>query len=190
MYRRLDLPFKHDVSFVGRVYRQRPAIIRRLREAGLKVLVRGSGWAAGRATQGDMIEIFSQSRINLNFSDPPKYVNRFKRLLGRKQPPRQIKGRNFEIPCCGGFLLTDHADNLDDYFLSGREIALFEGVEDLVAKVRYYLAHDSERAQIAEAGYQRTVREHSYEKRFSEIFARMGLPPGNSGAALNLGLNQ
>src|SRR6266581_1841561 len=182
VYRRLDLPLQHDVSFVGRVYRQRPAIIQRLRAAGLKVLVRGSGWPEGRATQEEMIEIFNQSRINLNFSDPPKYVNRFKRLLGRKQPPRQIKGRNFEIPCCGGFLLTDHADNLDDYYTSGREIALFEGVADLVAKVRYYLAHESERAQIAEAGYQRTVREHAYAKRFSAIFARMGLPRGNSGA--------
>ena len=175
MYRRLDLPLEHDVSFVGRVYRERPAIIQRLRDAGLKVVVRGTGWPEGRATPEEMIRIFNQSRVNLNFTDPPKYINRFKRLLGRKQPPHQIKGRNFEIPCCGGFLLTDHADNLEDYYVPGREIALFDGVDDLADKVRYYLAHESERAGIADAGYNRTVREHTYEKRFSEIFARLGL---------------
>ncbi|HEX4645543.1 MAG TPA: glycosyltransferase [Verrucomicrobiae bacterium] len=179
-YRRLDLPLSHEVNFVGRQYGRRLEAIEKLRQAGIKVGARGEGWPEGRATQEEMIRIFNQSRINLNFTDSPKYINRFKRLLGRKQPPNQIKGRNFEIPGCGGFLLTDHADNLEDYYVPGREIALFESVDDLVDKVRYYLAHDSERAGIAEAGYSRTLREHSYEQRFSEIFARMGLPPAKS----------
>ncbi|MBI3877358.1 MAG: glycosyltransferase [Verrucomicrobia bacterium] len=175
IYRKLDLPLKYDVSFVGRVYRRRPAIIEHLRCEGFNVLVRGSGWPEGRATQDEMIQIFNQSRINLNFSDPPKHVNWFKRLLGRRQPPKQIKGRNFEIPACGGFLLTDHAENLEDYFAPGKEIAIFENEDDLVAKIRHYLADDTERVKIAEAGHQRTLREHTYEQRFKELFDKMGL---------------
>ena len=176
IYRRLDLPMKYDVSFVGRVYRRRPAIIGRLRQEGFNVLARGSGWREGRATQEEMIQIFNQSRINLNFCDPPKYVNWFKRLLGRRQPPKQIKGRNFEIPACGGFLLTDHAENLEDYFTPGKEIGVFEDEDDLVAKIRHYLARESARAQIAEAGRQRTLREHTYERRFNALFEEMGFP--------------
>ena len=175
-YRHLDLPLVYDVSFIGRVYRQRPAIIQRLRDEGVKVLVRGTGWPEGRATPEEMVAIFNQSRINLNFSDPPKFVNWFKRLLGRRQPPKQIKGRNFEIPGCGGFLLTDRAENLDDYYVPGKEIALFEGADNLVEQIRYYLSREEERAAIAKAGFERTLRDHTYERRFNELFQRMGLP--------------
>jgi spore maturation protein CgeB len=179
IYRKLDLPMLYDVSFVGRVYGKRPALIERLRQQGLRVLVRGKGWPEGRATQEEMIQIFNQSRINLNFSASAKEVNWFKHhVLGRRRPPKQIKGRNFEIPGCGGFMLTDHADNLQDYYEPGKEIALFANEEDLLEKIRYYLDHETERAQIAEAGYQRTLREHTYERRFEEIFRRMNLPCG------------
>jgi spore maturation protein CgeB len=89
----------------------------------------------------------------------------------------QIKGRNFEVPGCGGFLLTGEADNLPDYFVEGKELVCFRGLDDLIDKVRYYLKHEDERAAIAEAGYQRTMREHTYVHRFIHIFERMGLPP-------------
>ena len=171
------------MSFVGRVYRERPALIQRLRDAGLKVLVRGTGWPEGRAKPEEMIAIFNQSRVNLNLSDPPKYVNRFKRLLGRRQPPKQIKGRNFEIPGCGGFLLTDLAENLEEYFEPGKEIGVFEGPDDLVEKVRYYLSREQERAGIAEAYYARTLCEHTYDRRFAELFRRMNLDPAGSTVA-------
>jgi spore maturation protein CgeB len=88
----------------------------------------------------------------------------------------QIKGRNFEVPGCGGFLLTGPADNLDLYYDPGQQIAVFSSINELVDQVRYYLDHDDERAAIAEAGYERTTREHTYRHRFAEIFTAMGLP--------------
>jgi len=42
-------------------------------------------------------------------------------------------------------------------------------------KIRYYLEHDEEREKIAMAGYQRTLGEHTYEKRFEQIFKTIGL---------------
>jgi spore maturation protein CgeB len=174
-YRRLDLPLQHDVSFVGRVFGKRPQIIQTLRRAGINVCVRGFGWPEGRVTQEEMVRVFNQSRINLNFSDAAKQLNWFKRLTGRKPPPKQIKGRNFEIPGCGGFLLTDSAENLEEYFELGKEVVVFDSTDDLVDKARYYLNHESERCQIAEAGYHRALREHTYELRFNQLFKVMGL---------------
>ena len=87
----------------------------------------------------------------------------------------QIKGRNFEVPGSGGFLLTADADNLTDYFEDGKEIVIFKDTKDLIEKAKYYLGHENERAAIAEAGYQRSLREHTYEKRFNEMFKIMGL---------------
>ena len=88
-------------------------------------------------------------------------------LFGRRE---QIKGRNFEIPGCAGFLLTGDADNLRDYYQDGKEVVIFKDVDDLIEKAKYYLSHDEERRKVALAGYERTLRNHTYEKRFNEIF--------------------
>jgi len=90
----------------------------------------------------------------------------------------QIKGRNFEVPGCGGFLLTGRADNLDEYYEIGKEVVCFHDVDDMIEKVRYYLKREDERSTIAQAGYERTLRDHKYEHRFHEIFHRMGMPAG------------
>ncbi len=89
--------------------------------------------------------------------------------------PKQIKGRTFEVPGCGGFLLTEFAENLDAYYVDGKEVVCFNGVDDLICKVDYYLRNEDERAAIAEAGYRRTLREHTYTARFHDIFRCMGL---------------
>ncbi len=57
----------------------------------------------------------------------------------------------------------------------GKEIVTFSDTRDLIEKIRYYLAHDDERAAIAQAGYEHTLREHTYQKRFQEIFRQMKL---------------
>lgn len=95
---------------------------------------------------------------------------------GRKKYADQIKGRNFEIPGCGGFILTGHAEELESYYDIGKEIVCFEDLNDLMEKARYYLSHDDERTAIAQAGYLRTMREHTYAHRLTEIFERLRLP--------------
>ncbi len=97
-------------------------------------------------------------------------------LQPRPELPQQIKGRNFEVPGCGGFLLTGRVEDLDSYYTPGEEILVFEDVDDLAAKARYYLAHDEERAAVARAGLEKTLREHTYVHRFHDIFATIGLP--------------
>jgi spore maturation protein CgeB len=87
----------------------------------------------------------------------------------------QIKGRNFEVPGCGGFLLTGRAENLDQYYADGKEIVIFDHPDDLIMKIRYFLEHEDERAAIARAGYERTIREHTYARRFEAIFRQIGL---------------
>ncbi|MEW6455192.1 MAG: glycosyltransferase [Acidobacteriota bacterium] len=87
----------------------------------------------------------------------------------------QIKGRNFEIPGCGGFLLTEMAEDLENYYKIGREIVCFDSIDDLIEKIDYYLHHEDERIAIAQAGYERTLCEHTYVHRFTEIFKQLGL---------------
>jgi spore maturation protein CgeB len=189
LYRKLDLPLEYDVSFVGQPHGNRREIIRQIQKSGIKVRTFGTGWRSGRASQEMMIRIFNQSRINLNLSnasvsadpDQQRGNSRFGRLVRRlafkSDPPvnyfEQIKGRNFEVPGCGGFMLTGKAEDLENYYEPGREIVCFDHPKDLIDKIRYYLAHEEGRATIAQAGYERTLREHTYAHRFNEIFKQM-----------------
>ena len=172
-YYRLDLPLKYDVTFVGQPHGNRRQVIKAIRRAGFEVQVWGYGWETGKLSHEDMVRIFNQSRINLNLSNASR--RRDVLFPWRSKSLQQIKGRNFEVPGCGGFLLSGEADELEKYYEIGREIVCFKDTRDLIAKIRYYLTHDDERQMIAQAGYERTLREHTYERRFHEILQRVGL---------------
>jgi spore maturation protein CgeB len=210
-YRRLDLPPKCDVTFVGQPHGNRRRWIERLREAGIQVQAWGSGWESGRLDHSEMLDVFARSRINLNLSNasttgtenPDALKHRVRRTVARFLPrpvkttlkgwlaqpsnvklsdpleaehlPDQIKGRTFEVPGCGGFMLTGLAEDLESYYANGREVVCFQTIEQLIEQIRYYLSHEEERVAIAEAGYRRTLKEHTYVHRFTEIFRRLQL---------------
>jgi spore maturation protein CgeB len=181
-YSKVTDELRHEVTFVGQPHSNREAIIDRVRAAGHEVETWGHGWPAGKLDHEGMVRVFSSSRINLNLSnssEPPNTLRvRVGRLLGRgvKGPkPPQIKGRNFEVPGCGGFLLTERVPHLERYFDLGREVAVYDDADDLVEQVEHWLGHEDERAAVADAGYRRVLAEHTYDHRFAEIFAALGL---------------
>jgi spore maturation protein CgeB len=163
-YRRVSDVKKYDITFVGQPHGSRRELIGSLHEAGIDVQCFGYGWPAGRVDHDQMIEIFSTSRLNLNPSNSSTTTD---------EP--QIKGRVFEVPGCGGFLLTEPAAYLDHYLEPGRECVVYESGDDLADKIRYYLTHEEERKAIELAGEARVLRDHTYDTRFAAIFAAMGL---------------
>jgi spore maturation protein CgeB len=184
VYKRVTTELEHGVTFVGQRYGRRPEVVQRIQSAGYDVECWGQGWPAGRLDQREMIRVFSSSAINLNLSNAwqPDYSLRarlgaFARgiELDTRPRPEQIKGRNFEVPGCGGFLLTQRVPRLEDYFVEGEEIALFDAEDDLIPQIRHWLEHPDERAAVAEAGYRRVLAEHTYDHRFEEIFRVAGL---------------
>lgn len=189
-----------DVSFVGQTHSRRRSTIEELSRRRIHVDCWGKGWPNGRVSPDRMFEIISGSKINLNFSESSvnagwkpmakiffnrradstyqinslrTVVGALKSRLGRSS--LQIKGRNFEIPGAGGFLLTSRVESLEEYFVFGKEIEVFESTRELEDKVEYYLAHERERETIRACGHERTLREHTYEARFNELFRRIGL---------------
>ena len=75
------------------------------------------------------------------------------------------------------FGVFDHLDRYDgalaDYYEDGKEIVVFKSHEDMLDRLRYYLRNDSEREAIAAAGYKRTLRDHTWERRWNDIFSRV-----------------
>jgi hypothetical protein len=79
--------------------------------------------------------------------------------------------RLFEATGMGALLMTEAARNLPGLFTPGEEVVTYDDADDLVAKVRHYLAHEDERARIAAAGQRRTLAEHTYPRRLAELDA-------------------
>ncbi len=81
----------------------------------------------------------------------------------------QVTTRTFEIPACGGFMLHERTEELLDYFIEGEEVACFSSLEEMVEKIRYYLAHDEERERLRLAGHRRCIAENSLDRRAMRI---------------------
>ena len=130
-----------------------------------------------------MVQIFNESKINLNFSNSTSWDIRYllsspRALLNSLRSPKtieQIKARHFEISSCGAFQLSYYVEGLERQYVIGEEIAIYLDQEDLIQKVKFYLNNDSLREKIAERAYHRSLRQHTFERRFNEVFQRMGL---------------
>lgn len=127
-----------------------------------------SSVAGDSLTDDDMVRMFSRSKISLGFSSVGATA------LSAK-PIRQVRLRDFEAPMSGAFYMLEYLEEIEDFFVPGKEIVCFEGQGDLVEKTRYYLAHETEREAIRLAGYERALRDHTWQKRLADAFAAMGL---------------
>jgi spore maturation protein CgeB len=128
--------------------------------AGIKVGLYGNGWeknaqfrhlSRGPVDRGtELNKVYNFNKINLNI-----------------HPGTTMHQRVCECALAGGFMLdSNHSEEIDyepirPYFEPGREIILFDTVEDLVEKCRYYLGHPEERRRIADQAYRRALAEQT-----------------------------
>lgn len=184
--RKLDILKKYDVSFVGGWHPYREWVIKRIRKAGISVEVVGYGWPKGEIDQEGMVSLFNESRINLNLSNSASWDVRYlmsspRALSSRmrsKKTIEQMKARIFEVSGCGAFQLSYYVEGLTNCYDIDKEIVVYTDVDDLIDKIKFYLKHDALRENVAEAAYQRTIKEHTFAIRFHEVFKRMGLLNG------------
>lgn len=186
MFRKLGVEKKYDVSFVGGWHPYREWLISRIRKAGVAVEVVGYRWPKGEIDQEGMVRIFNESRINLNLSNSASWDARYlaaspRALLNRlrsKKNIEQMKARIFEVNGCGSFQLSYFVEGLAGCYDIDREIAVYADADDLVEKIKFYLAHETLRESIASVGFNRTLRDHTYAQRFQTVFQRIGLTNG------------
>lgn len=158
IYRNYNLKKKYDVVFIGQKFGNRGTYIDYLKQNDVDIHVYGLGWSGGRVSQSEMIEIFNQSKIVLNFSS--SYAN---------PELKYLKGRMFEIPACGAFLLTEVCEDLEEYFNIGENVDIFSSREELLGKINYYLENDDVRTSMASGGESLVRNNHTFEKYIRDV---------------------
>ena len=113
---------------------------------------RGEAWGL------DMYRLLSRSAVALN-----RHIDAAEGFANNM--------RLYEATGVGALLLTDGGRNLSDLFEPGSEIETYATEAELVDKLRHYLAAADERAAIAAAGHERTLRDHTYAVRMRELEA-------------------
>lgn len=103
-----------------------------------------------------MSRIFYGSRINLNIT--------------LRSIKTGIPLRALDIMGSGGFLLTNYQEEFLDHFVPDEDFVCYDSMEDLMDKTDYYLAHERERREIAENGYEKVKKGHTFEDRIPILF--------------------
>jgi hypothetical protein len=93
---------------------------------------------------------------------------------------KTLSYRTFEGMACGALMLCQETDGgLDDLFVRGEHLVVFNTEAEMYERIDYYLAHDAEREEIASRG-QRCVRQHHTwahrMKPVCEVISGSGLP--------------
>lgn len=146
-----------DVGFIGSYESYRAADMLYLAENGIPVRIWGNGWEPFRPNQANLI---IERRALVNTRDNALYskgicATKINLAFLRKANRDLHTDRSIEIPACGGFLMAEYSDEHARLFVEDKEAVFFRTRDELVEKVKYYLAHDAERRDIAAAGLRR-----------------------------------
>ncbi len=120
-------------------------------------------------SDAELISLYSKSKITLGILD---VHDNHDPSLGTL---RHIHLREFEAPMSGALYCTGYSDELAELFDPEKELITYHDEGELVEKVKFYLSHESEAEKIRLAGYQRALNDHTYQRRFEQLFEAIGL---------------
>lgn len=159
----------------GNYYGYRQFLVRRLAEAGVPLALYGNRpprWSNATVKaqfRGSYIvkqeksEVFHSALACLNCTH-----------LSEGQ---SLNCRAFETCGAGGLQLIEHKDALADCYEPGREVLTYASVEEIVGHLDRARAEPGWAMAIREAGYRRTVAEHTYRHRLTRILSDVGFAP-------------
>jgi spore maturation protein CgeB len=102
----------------------------------------------------DYVPLYQRSKIGINAHIRGKYT------LGSY--------RMFDLPANGVMQISDGGEYLPAYYDVDREIVRYDGPEELVRKIAWYLDHPDERKEIALNGYRAVMSRHRIRRRMHE----------------------
>lgn len=134
-----------DVCLLGLHYHNRTLLVNRLRQSGVKVHYElGPCFDEARA-------ICNQAPIGLNWSSK-----------------KDLTARVFELLGMGRLAVVNWVPDLPKFFEDGKDLIVFDTLDEAVEKILYYLANENELEEIASQGH-KTVEPHTWDTRVETI---------------------
>ncbi len=161
--------FGSDIAFIGSYDKEREEFLMNLTNYDLAIW--GCGWEKSLKLKRHW------KKRHIMGEDFSKVCNASKIILNhiRTQNGNAHNMKTFEIPACGGFVVTKRTEEQCEFFKENEDILCFSNVDELKSIINHYLAENKLRVEIAQSAYNK-VRQHTYlerAKRVMDIFSLM-----------------
>lgn len=171
IYKQENINKDIDLCFIGTKTNARLMLLKRvadhMKEKGLNMFVGGKWfeekhfWKQGHFMRKNLEfkgvldnRLFTPEEINLIY-------NRSKICLNiTVSEHRGLNPRTFEVLGSGNFLLMDKKEEKESILRQGLDYVEYDGFDDLITKIDYYLEHEYERERVAKEGYNRIKDEY------------------------------
>lgn len=165
-----------DVVFVGARYPNRERLLRLVHEAGIPVRAYGRDWSHHPL---DRIRTWKWQRPDVPAEREVSRADAYALMAG-SAATLNIHGdqdgftmRTFEVPGMKALQLIDRAD-VEDLYEPGAEVVVFESEEELIALCQRSVTDRVWRRAIGEAGYKRTIADHTFDRRMKQLVQLWG----------------
>jgi len=155
-----------DISLIGSMYPYRLKLIEQLIDFSPSIW--GRGWS--RVSNKEILKLYMGKDIR--GTQKSKVISSSSISLNPHHPLNDINGvnrRTYDIAACKGFQLTDHKADMEKVFKLNQEIICYKTIDELKRLIEYYLKHPDKREHIANAAYQKVLKEHTYDIRAKQI---------------------
>ncbi len=160
--------FGADVAFLGAGYPNRRLAFKPLTKYpnfkiwgtewdGASQLMRHVQQGGARVSAEDSVKIYNATKVNLNLHSSVQTST----VITEGD---FVNPRTFELASIGAFQLVDKRSLMAELFPE-EMLATFESLDEMYAKVEYYLQNEEERHAMAQKAQVHVHTEHSYEKR-------------------------
>lgn len=105
----------------------------------------------------DLVDVYNRARIGLNIQGWDPVIDPCCNL------------RVMDIPACGALLMSEHSDELAEYYRLGVEAESFVEPHEMLDKLRYYDRRLPKAARMAQRGYERVQRLPTYADKARQI---------------------
>ncbi|MGV0999484.1 MAG: CgeB family protein [Fluviibacter sp.] len=162
-----------DLCFVGNYCPRRQMILEAALTVTKNVVIYGDGWASHNKSNQDVIACLKGSYIagkdlNLLYNQS-KVVLNVTSWEGQGALRSGMNMRLFEVPATGSLLLTDEIRELADFFCVGQHLLTYRDADDFRAQLKSTLHNQTEREDIALAGYKHVKTHYTYATTVEKI---------------------
>jgi spore maturation protein CgeB len=166
----LSNPRDIDIIFIGALHLNKMPMIAAIKKAfGKRLKLHGMsnlkkniyfnikygfpGWVTSLPFN-QYVPLYQRAKIGINIHNRGDYTVGSYRL--------------FDLPANGVMQISDGGKYLEKFFSVGNEIVSYCNADELIDKIKYYLAHDEERERIALDGFRRVQKDYKIVKILSQ----------------------
>ncbi len=129
-------------------------------DAGWRSILPAKAQYCGMARHNhEVTRIYNGAKINLD--------------INRIYQQDIVTMRVFDILACKGFVLADYGECLEEMFDLGREVIAYRSETELPVLIDHFMANDREREELAMAGHQRVLKDHTILSRVRNMLQNL-----------------